>query len=75
MSDIKGLGPALPVAENQREEFNYRIHLGTTLRDWFAGQALMGLLADSNNCSPYKENAVFAYVMADEMLKAREAQK
>ena len=45
---------------------------GMTLRDWFAGQALAGFLARSNDGSP-SETALDAYDMADAMLAAREA--
>ncbi|TIN83069.1 hypothetical protein [Mesorhizobium sp.] len=54
-----------------------------TLRDWFAGQALAGMLAmpsdpDSgnfhNNCGErFKGPAEYAYQMADAMLAARKA--
>jgi hypothetical protein len=44
-----------------------------TLRDWFAGQALAGLLGNSNYGPPNsKEDANMAYLIADAMLKARE---
>ena len=50
---------------------------GMTLRDWFAGQALAGLLA--NNCAPdYSRGqcnaaaAERAFAVADFMLRARE---
>jgi len=48
---------------------------GMTLRDYFAGQALVGLLAQSNGTatiSPHDEGAKYAYEMADAMLEARE---
>jgi hypothetical protein len=41
------------------------------LRDWFAGQALAGILAHYG-CDP-KDNAKAAYEQADAMLAAREA--
>jgi len=44
---------------------------GMTLRDWFAGQALAGLLAGDPNYLP-GEYASRAYVIADEMLDERE---
>jgi hypothetical protein len=43
---------------------------GMTLRDWFAGQALQGLLAkDGNKSSKY--TALLAYEYADAMISAR----
>lgn len=47
---------------------------GMTLRDYFAGQALIGL---TNKYDIWNEDAVAtsAYVLADAMLKAREAAK
>ena len=42
---------------------------GMSLRDWFAGQALQGLLAARNNCH---NSAHDAYLVADMMLDLRE---
>ncbi len=48
---------------------------GMSLRDWFAGQALAGLLADSAfNDSPARFGLA-AYALADAMLAARAAKK
>jgi len=48
---------------------------GMTLRDWFAGQALAGMCAVPVPRSTKAETfADSAYVLADEMLKAREVQ-
>ena len=48
---------------------------GMSLRDWFAGQALAGMLSDPNVCGPsfIANSARLAYECADAMLKAREA--
>ena len=43
---------------------------GMSLRDWFAGQALQGLLASRNNCH---NSAHDAYLVADMMLELRES--
>lgn len=49
---------------------------GMTLRDWFAGQALAGLVADPNTRGWETENmpgkAEFCYELADAMIKERE---
>ncbi len=44
-----------------------------TLRDWFAGQALVGILADGAMVrKPPSDIAKMAYVFADAMLAERE---
>lgn len=77
-------GPAFPVAAN--EYGGHGPAFGMSLRDYFAGQALHGLMAnpegpvqrssqrgwDFVNCKP-DEVACLAYYMADAMLRAREA--
>lgn len=44
---------------------------GMTLRDWFAGQALTGVLSDPNSCADYHLVARSAYGYADAMIVAR----
>ena len=47
-----------------------------TLRDHFAGQALMGMMASRNPNTPRfhpTDDAQYVYAVADAMLKAREA--
>lgn len=57
---------------------------GMTLRDWFAGQALAGILADSDNIARHSRiagkagalravGAEIAYEYADAMLEARQS--
>jgi hypothetical protein len=48
---------------------------GMTLRDYFAAKAMQGYLSDSEwrAESPNAETARAAYMVADAMLKAREA--
>ena len=67
-------GPAFP---RQGKEVNFGDGWipgseGMTLRDYFAGQALSGLLARANNKGTNADNATVAYSIADEMLRARE---
>jgi hypothetical protein len=66
-------GPAFPVL---RETENPDIPLfmassGMTLRDWFAGQALAGLVALSRPDSSVTSDTLLAYRLADAMLAAR----
>lgn len=57
-------GPAFPASDHHYAE-------GMSLRDYFAGQALTGLHADSQNMSSNQQNAAIAYEAADAMLLAR----
>jgi len=58
-------GPAFP-------RHAYDGHDGMTLRDWFASQALAGMLADTNVKAGADKIAWCAYALADAMLRARE---
>lgn len=76
-------GPAFPhpefvidvtLEDGRRAARVYDANPGMSLRDWFAGQALAGLLANPNYGAPTpKQDASQAYQSADAMLKAREA--
>lgn len=66
-------GPAFPSKANNTDKFE-----GMSLRDWFAGQALAGILASPNtikiNDEPIgsaNEYADVAYGVADVMLERR----
>ena len=48
------------------------LEFGMTLRDYFAAQALQGLVTTESNSSVEK-HAEIAYRLADAMLRAREA--
>lgn len=73
-------GPAFPVRE--LDEGTGHIHaqyLGLTLRDYFAGQAIAGMLANPNGLmvkdrpvTDEKSYSFAAYALADAMLRARE---
>lgn len=63
-------GAAFPLKEPATFDFE-----GMTLRDYFAAKAMQGLIAQSCGAAwaATKEHyALYAYEMADEMLKARE---
>ena len=61
-------GPAFPCHPGIENP----IYDGMTLRDYFAAQAVQGLLASEVN-APLKVFAIRAYAMADAMLEARNA--
>lgn len=64
---IEDGGPAFPVPD----EGQGWGAAGMTLRDWFAGQALAGMLADPNVPGKPRQTSEAAYELADAMLAAR----
>ncbi len=64
-------GPAFPQCSYNMKG-GYDITGGMTLRDYFAAKAMQGMLAASENYST-SELALYAYDVADAMLKQREA--
>jgi hypothetical protein len=73
---IKDGGPAFPTRSYDLERDVWVREEGMTLRDHFAGLAMQGLLACDLDCSPKQVPgiAASAYILADAMLKAREAE-
>jgi len=72
VSEINDGGPAFPLQVIASP--NSEIQHGMSLRDWFAGQVLSGIMANtdwSENC--HESIASAAYDNADAMLAAREA--
>ncbi len=67
MSDIKNGGPAFPWVDTLRLE----THQGMTLLDWFAGQALAGVMSDPNLNMEQEQIAAGSYSMAQAMLEKR----
>ena len=75
---MKTGGPALYNRTGDTQHF-YEWHYGMTLRDWFAGMALQGLLASPANNTLRGEApetsfqlSEMAYSTADAMIKERE---
>ena len=80
-------GPAFPLAPERWTDIEGVQHMtqepGMSLRDWFAGQALVGIMSGNREISGNgevfgftRENvAAAAYVMADAMLAARDGAK
>ena len=69
-------GPAFPQSDLSGYGIGpaERSNGGMTLRDWFAGQAIMGLCADPSNHVLFRsedEAAESAYAIADAMIAAR----
>ena len=64
-------GPAFPLLDQRY------MAQGMTLRDWFAGQALMSMLSQPDNISDktFKVAADLSYRFADAMLDARKEPK
>ena len=65
MSTKNDGGPAFPPSAWP----DYR---GMSLRDWFAGQALAGMLSSDGRPTGDQAKAEWAYDLADAMLRARE---
>ena len=66
-------GPAFPRAASQTQAGGtHHGYVGMTLRDYFAAQALAGFCASSVRDNGCRDEARFAYAMADAMLAARE---
>jgi hypothetical protein len=73
MSAVKDGGPAFPVHGGDWPNDDPRNRIlggGMSLRDWFAGQALAGMLASGEDFRP-SAGAEAAYLLADAMIAAR----
>jgi len=72
MNDFDDGGPAFPFDEYTKDGQQYKVHLGMTLRDWFAGQAMAGI-DWLNSCNSYETDVAACYDMAEQMIKERNA--
>ena len=70
MTDKQTGGPAFPYQDVLPDGMaNLTPQIGMTLRDYFAAKAMQTMCGFSGT---YESHAKYAYMMADEMLKARE---
>lgn len=69
MSNNDG-GTAFPFAPTDHSNANYLAE-GMSLRDWFAGQALAGIMAADDHTGEPHHIALVCYGIADAMLAAR----
>jgi hypothetical protein len=63
-------GPAFPVIETTMLAAGEAQHLGLTIRDWLAGQALIGIAM--SGAYSVQRGAQAAYEYADAMLAAKD---
>ena len=74
MSKTNDGGPAYPTLGNIAYNSDWQTEYGMSLRDWFAGRALTGLLSTyTTDEVAWEKVAHRAYGLADAMLAAREA--
>ena len=66
-------GPAFPMQGDPDDR--YVGYLGMSLRDWFAGKALSGILSDNTVRDDPASFADIAYDMADAMIAARKSKQ
>ena len=71
MSDTKQINDGGPAFPTVCETINEEPAKGMTLRDWFAGQALAGILAGADKMVADDELAKMSYWAADAMLAAK----
>jgi len=63
-------GQVQPALRADSNDIPTALRLGLTVRDYFAGQALAGMLANDSGQTP-EDDAVAAYAVADAMIAER----
>lgn len=71
MSKIRTGGPAFPLSDSTITDYQNYNDKGMTLRDWFAGQALAGVMASDYDPQTWERYATVAYQVADAMIVER----
>ena len=70
---IKDGGPAFPYVVTFKDGTDVRYEEGLSLRDYFAGKAMEGIISSAHlKSNTFQVVAKDAYAQADAMLKARE---
>ena len=75
MSEMEDGGPAFPVAEDHQTADALAVPLQISLRDWFAGQIMSGIMQNRGFGVHPTDAARGAYMRADAMLAARAAKE
>ena len=77
MSKIDDGGPAFPTDSEQQIGPNSYHVVGMSLRQWYAGMALQGILANNNLCVNAQADSNQAFLYADAMIahEAKETKK
>lgn len=71
MSEISSGGPAFPMSHEQKQTGVW----GLTKREWYAGMALQGLLANPSTILKQADIPELSFEYADAMIKAGEGEK
>lgn len=64
-------GSAFPYSDTPDEDGTIDVYTGMSKRDWFAGQAIIGLMAHHGRHDFEHNLAKVAYEIADQMLEVR----
>jgi hypothetical protein len=73
-SELSNDEPAGPDRNKKYYQLYRQLAMGMTLRDWFAGQALQGMLAEDADDITCTELADASYRCADAMIAARKGE-
>lgn len=73
MSEIDDGGYAFPGSYSEKGEMNW--YVGLTKRQWFAGMALKGLLANPSTILKQADIPELSFEYADAMLRAGKGEK
>ena len=76
MSESKDGGPAFPSEQGETSKgWNQTYESGLTKREWFAGMALQGLLANPSTILKQADIPELSFEYADSMIRAGKVEK